>query len=172
MGPSRRWRRWRNRLPDALQLALRFLNRRERTVAEVRARLERAELPAEEVEPVLCELVELGYLDDARYARVFAEDKRNLEGWGRERIEQVLRDRGVDRALIGAALAAVEAEAEANGEGEYERAASLLRRRFPRPSQEPRERERALGVLIRKGYDSELAYDAVRAWSAGTSADA
>jgi len=34
----------------------------------------------------------------------------------------------------------------------------------PRASADPQERERALGVLIRKGYDSDLAYDAVRAW--------
>jgi regulatory protein len=134
-------------------------------VAEVRARLERAELPADEVEAAIGELTELGYLDDARYARVFAEDKRNLEDWGSDRIEQVLRHRGIDRGLIASALAGAEAEAE----GEYERAFTLLRRRFPQPSEEPRERERALGVLIRKGYDSELAYDAVRAWSSGTS---
>jgi len=31
------------------------------------------------------------------------------------------------------------------------------------PSNE-RERERALGMLVRKGYDLELAYDAVRAY--------
>lgn len=132
-------------------------------MAEVRARLERAELPADEVDAAIDELIEFGYLDDARYARVFAEDKRNLDDWGSDRIEEVLRNRGIDRALIASALDGVE------GEGEYERAFTLLRRRFPEPSAEPRERERALGVLIRKGYDSELAYDAVRAWSAGSS---
>lgn len=129
----------------------------------MQARLERAELPADELEAAVAELVELGYLDDGRYARVFAEDKRNLEDWGSERIERVLVERGVERPLIAAALAGVFGE----GEGEDERALALLTRRFPEPSADPRERERALGVLIRKGYDSDLAYDAVRAWSAG-----
>ncbi len=141
------------------------MNHRERTVAEVQARLERAELPADEAEAAVAELVELGYLDDGRYARVFAEDKRNLEDWGSERIERVLVERGVERPLIVAALTGVFGEGE--GEGEGERALALLTRRFPEPSADPRERERALGVLIRKGYDSELAYDAVRAWSTG-----
>ena len=131
-------------------------------MGEVRARLERAELPAEEIESAVSELIELGYLDDARYARVFAEDKRNLDDWGSERIERVLRDRGVDRGLISAALTDAPSE-----EGENERALALLHRRFPRPSEDPRERERALGVLIRKGYESEGAYAVVRAWSAG-----
>lgn len=129
----------------------------------MQARLERAELPADEIETAVAELVELGYLDDGRYARVFAEDKRNLEDWGSERIERVLVERGVERPLIAAALAGVFGDRE----GEGERALTLLTRRFPQPSADPRERERALGVLIRKGYDSDLAYDAVRAWSAG-----
>jgi regulatory protein len=38
----------------------------------------------------------------------------------------------------------------------------LLARRFPAPPQTPRERDRALGVLVRKGYGLELAHDAVR----------
>lgn len=132
-------------------------------MAEVRARLERAELPGGEIDEAIAELTESGYLDDARYARVFAEDKRNLEDWGSERIERVLRERGVDRTVIAGAVAG------AGAEHEHERALTLLQRRFPHPSDEPRQRERALGVLIRKGYDSEVAYDAVRAWSAGES---
>lgn len=132
-------------------------------MAEVRARLERAELPEGEIDEAIAELTESGYLDDARYARVFAEDKRNLEDWGSERIERVLRERGVDRTVIAGAVAS------AGAENEHERALTLLQRRFPHPSDEPRQRERALGVLIRKGYDSEVAYDAVRAWSAGES---
>ncbi len=114
-----------------------------------------------EIEVTIAELTEFGYLDDARYARVFAEDRRNLDDWGSDRIERVLHERGVDPASIAAALAAVGAE------GEHDRALALLRRRFPQPSGDPRDHERALGVLIRKGYDSELAYGAVRAWSAG-----
>ena len=162
--PWRPWCPWRNRLPDALELAYRYLGHRERTVAQVRARLERAELPAEEIDAALAELTELGTLDDGRYARVFAEDKRNLEDWGTERIERVLRERGVDRRLIAAAIS------DAPGQGEEDRALALLRRRFPQPSEDPRERERALGVLIRKGYESDVAYEVVRAWSSGATA--
>ncbi len=48
---------------------------------------------------------------------------------------------------------------------------ALLSRRFGAavPATE-RERERALGVLARKGYDLELAYDAVRAFCEGRTA--
>ena len=94
-------------------------------------------------------LVEQGYLDDARFARLFVQDKRELEGWGAERIRQVLRTRGIDAEVVEEALA----EHEQDSEGEVERALALLRRRFPSPPRDRRERDRALGVLLRKGYD-------------------
>lgn len=175
MGPSRRSGRWRRaRLPEsggrperspserAVQIALRYLGRRERTVAEVRARLARAELESPAVEAAITELCEDGYLDDARYARVFVEDKRMLEGWGKERIERGLAQRGISLDLIHTALRGSDDETT-----ERERALALLRRRFPQPRSEARERGRALGVLVRKGYDSETAYDVVRQWSTG-----
>ncbi len=40
---------------------------------------------------------------------------------------------------------------------------ALLRRRFPDPPQDRRDRNRALGMLVRKGYDTELALDALSA---------
>lgn len=146
----------------ALQVAYRFLNRRERTIAEMRARLEREEeIPAAESEAAIAELLEYGYLDDARYARVFAEDRRNLDQWGVDRITRTLRERGVDRELIAAALVA---SADASQESEVERATALLTQRFPAGPAQPRDREKAFGILIRKGYDSELSADAIRAW--------
>ena len=91
--------------------------------------------------PSLAELLEFGYLDDARYAQVFTQDKRALEAWGNERIARVLRERGVDRELVETALAepdgaaSVDASARRDWEdaanGELERAVALLVQRFP-----------------------------------------
>ncbi len=147
----------------AIQIAYRFLNKRERTVAEMRDRLEREDdIGQAEIEAAIDELVGFGYLDDARYARVFAEDKRTLEQWGSERITRTLRERGVDRGLIAAAL---EQLGEAAEESEFDRALQLLTQRFPLGPAEPRDRDRAFGVLVRKGYDTEVAADAIRAWA-------
>ena len=74
-------------------------------------------------------------LDDARYARLFVEDKRTLEAWGSERIERELRARGVERELVAAALA----DGDADAEGELDRALELLRRRFPEPPRDRRD---------------------------------
>ena len=144
------------RLQHARDEAWKALNRRERTVAEL-ARL----LAAKRVEPaaidaVLEELLEQGYLDDASYAQRFADDRRRLDAWGAERIERKLLSLGIDRELIAAAIG------EQDRDGELEAALEILARRFPEPPQTPRDRDRALGVLVRKGYGLELAHDALR----------
>jgi regulatory protein len=145
------------RLQHALDLAYRYLGHRDRTVAEVRERLGAEGIEPEVLEEALEELAHLGYLDDARYAQRFVEDRRSIDAWGAERIERRLLAVGVDAGLIAAALG------EGAGE-ELEAALAVLRRRFAQPPSHDRERDRALGLLVRKGYELELAYDAVRAF--------
>jgi regulatory protein len=145
------------RLQHALDAAYRFLSRRDRTVAEVRERLQADEIDADVVDEAIDELTRQGYLDDARYAQRFAEDRRAIDAWGVERIERRLMAVGVEPALIAAALG------DRGAAEELEAALVVLRRRFPRAPTDDRDRERALGMLVRKGYDVELAYDAIRA---------
>jgi regulatory protein len=149
------------RVDRAMAIAVRYLDHRERTVAEVRGKLREKEVEPDVAEEVLGELLELGTLDDARFARIFAEDRRLLDGWGAGRIERRLLELGVDREHVAAALA---------GDAEHDElgaAVALLRRRFPAPPETPREQQRALGHLVRKGYATELAYDALRAYADG-----
>lgn len=163
-----------DRLQHALGIAYRYLSRRERTTDDVRRQLDRKGVESEVVDEAIEVIHAEGYLDDARFARLFVEDKRELEQWGSERIRQGLLARGLDREMIEVALGEGRASADhlALGEGdqpqsELERALSLLSRRFPSPPQERRERDRALGVLIRKGYDPELALEALRTYARG-----
>ncbi len=148
------------RLQQTLALAYRYLNRCDRTVLEMRRHLEGRGCRAEEVEGAIELLAEQGHLDDVRFARLFVEDKRELEQWGSERIKGTLERRGIDRELIEQALAN-----GPSGGGEIARALALLKRRFPAPPGDRRERERALGVLLRKGYESEVALDALVAYA-------
>ena len=144
----------------ALSLALRYVARRERTASEVRRYLAGRIEDGTAVEEALTELGVLGLLDDARYARMFSEDKRNLEGWGSERIRRELSARGVARETVEAVMAGQPPE------DERARALEILHRRFPGTPVDRRVRERALAVLLRKGYDTDLALDAVSSWAA------
>jgi regulatory protein len=147
-----------DRLQHALEFAYGYLNRRDRTVAEVDRRLERHGTDEETREAVIRTLCEQRFLDDRRFAQLFAQDKRELEQWGSERIQRTLGERGISRELIEQTLATRSEETE------LDRALELLRRRFPAPPRDRRDRDRALGVMLRKGYDTELALDALSAY--------
>jgi regulatory protein len=129
----------------------------------VRAHLTGHGVDAEVADAVVEELIEQGALDDERFARVFVQDKRALEQWGAERIKRGLVARGIDRELADAALAEPSADNDGgdDGDDERDRALALLHHRFPVPPRERRDRERALGVLLRKGYEYELALEAL-----------
>ena len=140
----------------ALEKALRALAVRERTEQELSAWLVRRGVDADMAADVVEALRGEGLVDDAGYARRFAEDRRLLDRWGNERIARDLERRGIDRELIEPALA---------GHGRDEElalAVELLDRRFPMPFAGDRERDNAWRMLVRRGYEPELAYSAVR----------
>lgn len=144
------------RLEHARGLAWRALGRRERTEAELRQILARRRVAPEDAQQVLSELLSGGFVDDAGFARRFAEDRRRLDAWGSERIARRLRALGVAPEHVAAAVGEQEPEAELDA------ALALLRRRVPEPPTTTRERDRALGILVRKGYGVELAWAALR----------
>ena len=151
------------RLQHARDLCWRSLNRRDRTEGELRRMLADKRVEPDAIEAVIAELVEGGYLDDARYAQRFAEDRRRLDSWGSERIERRLLSLGVAREHVAAAIAAQDSDAE------LEAAVEILRRRLAKVPETRPERDRALGLLVRRGYDAETAFDALRRF-AGVSA--
>lgn len=146
------------RLQRALDDAYRYLARRDRTVSEMRRHLERRRAEPDAIEQAVADLRDQGYLDDARYARAFAEDRRALDGWGPDRIARKLAQAGVDPDHVDAALA------QRGPREELEAAVRVLRQRLRVAPADDRGRERALGLLARRGYDLELAYEAVRAF--------
>jgi regulatory protein len=146
---------------DAYELALRALSYKERTESELRGWLGERGVEGAEIEAVIALLTEAGAIDDASFARRYAEDKRELAGWGPERIAQALEGRGVAREQIEAALAG-------DDEGsQLERAVALIEGRGICCDSE-RERQRGLALLVSRGYPKELAYEAVRAVERGS----
>ena len=140
---------------DAYELALRALSYKERTESELRTWLAEREVAEVEIEEVIALLMEAGAIDDAAFARRYAEDKRNLAGWGPDRIAKALEGRGIAREHVEAVLGGDDEEAQ------LERAVGLLGDRGLACESE-RERERALRLLVRRGYPLELAYEVVR----------
>ena len=143
------------RPPDAFELALAALARKELASGELAAWLEKRGFSPGEVEAAIARLTAAGEFDDERFARRYAEDKRELRGWGAERIREALRSRGIAAAAVEAALEADSPEAQVG------RASALLVRRGE-PLAEESDRARAFGFLTRRGYAHEVAYEAIR----------
>jgi len=142
----------------AIDLAYKAVARRDLTVAELRDRLVRKHVSPEAIDDAVAELEETGFLDDARYARQFAEDKRELDRWGSDRIATDLRRRGIAPQLIDAAVSSYDRDSE------LRTALLLLRQRYPHAPRDDRERDRAWQMLVRRGYSPEIGYDAIKAW--------
>lgn len=145
-------------MQEALERAFRFIAKRERTVAQVSARLERDDIPGLIITEVVAQMVSDGYLSDQRFAALYAEDRRAIDGWGNERIITNLREAGISSEIIESVVGSRD-HADQVGD-----AIRVLDQRIGVKPSDERERERALGMLARRGYSLEIAYDAVRAF--------
>lgn len=110
--------------PDALETALRALRSRDRSAAELGARLQQRGIGAAEQAHALETLERIGYVDDERYARARAE-QLSERGSGDALIRHDLERRGLAAEHVEAALARLEPEAT--------RAARIVARRGPGP---------------------------------------
>jgi len=148
-------------LEDALGQAYRFLSTRDRTVAEMRRHLTRKGLSDDLVQACVAELTEQHYLDDERFAKRFTEDRRTLDGWGTDRIRARLVRLGIDPERADRVTGGREADEELAA------AVEVLRQKLRELPADDQGRARALGLLTRRGYDLDLAYDAIRRFTDG-----
>src|SRR4051812_1400590 len=112
--------------PEALwDWALKALDRRAYTTADLRRKLGvRAESPAA-VKQVMDKLQEYGLLNDQRFAESFASSRLENQGFGAARVFRDLRSRSVSGAVAESAIRQVYAEVE-----EDELAQQFLARKF------------------------------------------
>lgn len=95
---------------SALDSGLRLLARRPHSRLELRQKLARRGYEPDEVEVALGRLAELGYVDDAAFARGLVRRRSGVRG--PRALAGELSARGIDRAGIAEALEGVDPEAE------------------------------------------------------------
>ena len=82
----------------------------EQCLSDIEAKLSRYDLTEEEHTRILRHLVEEKYVDDRRYAEAYVKDKYRFNKWGRIKIAQGLRMKGIDNETIKSAMEAIEEE--------------------------------------------------------------
>ncbi len=140
---------------DAIEAALAALARKERTTSELVTWLRDRGYDGDRIDQAVEELTEAGELDDERFARRYADDKRELRGWGAQRIAEALAQRGIASELVEAAMQ------DDTDAAQSARACELLLR-DGRPLTDDSDRAKALGFLTRRGYGFEVAHEAIR----------
>ena len=76
----------------------------EHSECEIREKLQRAAMAEPDINRVVDFLYDEGYLDTLRYCRAFAHDKLCFAHWGRIKIQQALRMKGLPQDDIRCAL--------------------------------------------------------------------
>ncbi len=82
----------------------------EQCLSDIEAKLSRYDLTEEERTRILRHLVEEKYVDDRRYAEAYVKDKYRFNKWGRIKIAQGLRMKGIDNETIKSAMEAIDEE--------------------------------------------------------------
>jgi regulatory protein len=141
-----------------LEAAARFLETRSRSVAEVRRRLTGAGYRPELVEHAIARLGDLGMLDDEAFARAWVESRDRARPRGERALQNELRLKGIDRALVDAVLderRSAEGVVLAPDRDAAERLIEKHARSLDRIADPRRRRERAYALLARNGFDPE-----------------
>jgi len=143
-------------MSQARATALRLLTRRDYTTKELRTKLLDRDLPEAEVTAVLADLADAGVVNDRRVAEAFVRVASTLKGRGRLRISRELEQRGVDRAIIRDALAALPVDDETAAIRRF-----LDKKHLP-VRLSPAEHRRVFGQLVRRGFSADLIAKALR----------
>lgn len=150
-------------LSSALLWATDRCARRECCRKEIAQKLRETPLHHDEIEELLCRLEEERYIDHERYAHAFVHDKLAYERWGRLKIVQALRLKGIDHELIDRALAD-----ELTEEAYRDSLAELLRQKLRTLRFDANDRHAsylAQQKLVRfaasRGYEAEYIFDEI-----------
>ncbi|HET9129043.1 MAG TPA: regulatory protein RecX [Propionibacteriaceae bacterium] len=138
----------------ARTLALRYLDRRDLTVAELKTKLGDRGVDDEVAEAVVRRFVEVGLLDDRRYAERYAVSRQSLRSLSRTNVRRELHRKGVDAEVVA------EATASLDDESEYRAAHEFGERRLRGLSRHPRDVQyrRVGAALARKGFSPSLVH--------------
>lgn len=110
---------------DIRDVAAKYLAYRSHTTAEMRKHLEQKGFGTEDIEDVIRDFIEFGYLDDERYAKEYF-DYAFSKGKGKRVVFQELKEKGIDSDIIQFAFEDMEDEYDEKGRAREE-AAKILR---------------------------------------------
>lgn len=88
----------------ALRTAASLCSRKEYCSTDIRRKLEKFDISAEDTERIIDYLEKNNFIDETRFATFYARDKFRFNKWGKLKISQMLKQKGISPAVIESAL--------------------------------------------------------------------
>ncbi len=134
-----------------------YCARQERCQQEVRDKLYAWGSHKPEVEQIISQLIGEGFLNESRFAEHYAVSKNRQKGWGRKKIEQSMRMKGVSDQCIKLGLKAIDGE-ELN---------DVLQRAIEKKLERSKEtdprikKQKVIQYFLRKGFSYDEIHHAI-----------
>jgi regulatory protein len=137
---------------EALQKIAAFCAYQERTQKEVEAKLKSYGLDEDEAGEIIIRLSREKLLDEERFAQAFVRGHVNQKKWGRRRILQELKQKGISEFCIKSGMK------EIDGEEYYQNLLDVLEKKDRQEKEKnPRLRRQKISqYLTGKGYEQDL----------------
>lgn len=129
-----------------------------RSRADLEQALAKKQVPAEVARAILDKFEDAGLVDDAEFARSWVQSRQRSKGLSSRVLAMELRRKGVDEEIAREALGELDPEVE------VEAAHRLVQAKLRSMSSldETTKVRRLTGLLARKGYSPQIAFDVVR----------
>lgn len=145
-------------IKEAIQKIEHYCAYQERCHEEVEQKLRSMKMDSDEIDRIITHLINDNFLNEERFACSFARGKHRIKHWGKIRITNELKFRGINQTLINIALKEISPE-------EYYSTFDTLANRHWESIQETnslKKRKKFCDFMLRRGFESNLVYDKVR----------
>lgn len=145
-------------IKEAIQKIEHYCAYQERCHEEVEQKLRSMKMDSDEIDQIIAHLINDNFLNEERFAQSFARGKHRMKHWGKIRITNELKFRGINQTLINIALKEISPE-------EYFETFDTLANKQWESIQETnslKKRKKFCDYLLRRGFESNLVYEKVR----------
>lgn len=145
-------------IKEALHKIEHYCAYQERCHEEVEQKLRSMKMDLDEIDQIIAHLINDNFLNEERFSCSFARGKHRIKHWGKIRITNELKFRGINQTLINIALKEISPE-------EYVETFDTLANKQWESIQETnslKKRKKFCDYMLRRGFESNLIYDKVR----------
>lgn len=146
-------------MSDYLEKIRNYCAYQERCHSQVKTKLIELSVYGSDLEEVISQLISEDYLNEERFARAFVRGKSKIKHWGRNKIIQQLKAKGVSEYCIKKGLTELDEE-------EYD---VIFEKHFEKKKAELSsekniwiKKKKILNYLLQKGFEQQLIYEKLK----------